>query len=500
MPDPHCCVAFIERNFQRVKSDDGMPCDEAAERALLGGIFLDNELFFEDAENLKSTDFMLSSHKEIFSVIASILLGEVAGVSTADIITVSAELSRRNSLQNSGGVSYLASLTEGLPRRPSLREYTAIVQEKAKLRELLHIGSNLVRDARQSYADPDAIMDGLQQSIYAVESEETTSAVHIGSITPIIDNAIIKGRDRSLDRVEMDLTWGVEALDHKTKGAFYGELTVLAGESGGGKTQLAVQMAVENAIKGRPVLIFSMEMSKEKLAQRAYPLIVDDLPASLLRDPRGMTLHTGVPALRRASAALAKLPIYIDETSPLSFSKFIARCKSCTRKYGIELIIVDYLQLFTMAGKPEERIPSIMFGSRDYIKKEKKQHLVLLSQFAKESGLARGRKRSKGDLYGGAVIHQAAQNVLIITVENADKKEPDSDLDVELLISKQREGSTGKVMCRRSAKSLRYIPAPPESEKTNEQRDRDASKPKRGKPGSRKQEGTSQGTVYEDQG
>lgn len=459
------------------KQEDYSPADIEAEKAILGGIFLNNELFYEDAEDLSAVDFSLASHQSIFLAINDILSGET-DATTADIITISAELKNRGELDRIGGASYLASLTEGLPRRPNLRTYVQILKHKAKLRKLMRIGNDLYLKAMQPHADADPLVDNLEQELISLEADERTTAVPIANIIPTIKAAIMEGRNMSLDRTEMNLTWGIEALDQRTRGAFFGELTVIGGDSGGGKSLLVAQMALENALKGVPVVIFSIEMSKEKFIQRMYPLASSILTADLMRDPRGMNLHTHVPELDRLCAYLAKLPIWVDDTSPLSLAKFIAKCKSYKRKHKAKLIIADYLQLFEVPGNEAAQVKTIMYKCRDYIKKQKDQHMVLLSQFSKEQGISRGKRRTKGDLYGGAVIHQAAQNVLIITVENPHKKEPGSDLEVEIMIDKQREGARGKVMCRRHGTSLRYIPAPPESEKKPDDKPKRDAKPK----------------------
>jgi replicative DNA helicase len=238
----------------------------------------------------------------------------------------------------------------------------------------------------------------------------------------------------------------------------------------------AIQMALENALKGTPSTIFSMEMSAEKFVQRMYPLMSSVLTASLMRDPRGMNLHTHVPELQKVSAAIKKLPIFIDDTSPLTMSRFIAKMKKSIRQHDTKLFIGDYLQLLVVPGQKDlQKIESIMFGCRDFFKKKENQtrHLVLLSQFSKEQGFVKKKRRTKSDLHGGAVIHQAAQNVLIVTVESPDKKQPGENLDVEISIDKAREGTLGRIYCQREATSLRYIPAsPPPPEKQNNEQDK----------------------------
>lgn len=453
------------------KKPDDLPSDVDAERAVLGGLFLSNDLFFEDAEELSADDFFLPSHQSIFRVINDLLYGTVEGASNADIITISAELRKRGELERIGGSAFLASLTEGLPRRLNLKEYVQIIQQKARLRKLTLIGHDLYLNSKHEFADANILTEQLQQALLAVEADERTTAVAVGDITTEIEDRVMKMRNLSLDKTEMELTWGIEALDQKTKGAFGGELTVVGGDSGSGKTIFAIQMAVENALKGCPVGIFSMEMEKRQLAQRIYPILSQGLlTAAHMRDPRGMTLHTHVPELRRISALIKKLPIWIDDTSPLTLNKFIARAKMMKRKHAIRLVLADYLQLIKVPGQKElEEVKAVMFGCRDYVKTDPTMHMVLLSQYAKE-GLFKKKRRTKGDLYGGAVIHQAAQNVLLITVESPDKKEPGSNLDVEIMVDKARESTPGRVVCQRDSQSLRYIPASPEPEKKEEKK------------------------------
>lgn len=480
-----------------------LPSDIQAEAALLGGLLLNNDAFFEDVEDLTADDFYLPSNQTIFRVVNELLFGNVEGVVSADLITISTELRKRNELHKIGGVTYLASLTEGLPRRPNLREYVTIIQEKAKLRRLLKMGEALFFGARASNASPAVLLEQIQRELTALEAGEKSSAVPIGDVTYAVEKKIMEARNVGLDRVQLHMTWGVEALDAKTKGAFGAEVTILGGDSGGGKTQLAIQMALENALLETKVGIFTLEMSKEQLTKRFYPLVSDHIiTASLMRDPRGMNLHTHVPEIRKVSAAIRKLPIVIDDTSPMTLSKFLARVKKMKRE-GIKLIIVDYLQLLNVPGQKElEQVKAVAFGCRDFIKNEPDMHMVLLSQYAKEQGFMKKKRRTKGDLYGGAVIHQAAQNVLLITVENPDKKEPGSNLDVEIMVDKQREGPPGRVVCQRDSQSLRYIPAAPEPEKKpDEQPKRDAkSKRTKAKPDSGGEEETGSGLLREDQG
>jgi replicative DNA helicase len=450
-------------------SQNEPPQDLTAETAILGGLLLDNDLFYEDAEDLTSDDFYLNSHKAIYALMSEILLGEIPGVNNLDIITLQGELQKRNQVAFVGGTAYLAQLTEGLPRRPNIRQYVVLVKEMAKKRRLAKIGADLHANAMSQSYDSTVLIEQINRHLTDLEVGESDGAVKAGDVTADIKERLLKKRNQSLDRVELEMTWGIEILDQKTKGIFGGELTVIGGESGGGKTAAIAQMAVENGLKGTPVHIFSIEMNRAKFVQRFYPLMSMVITASLMRDPRGMTLHTHVPELDKIAEKIKRLPIYVDDTAPLTLSRMLAKIKKSIRHYNTKLFMVDYLQLIQVPGmKDLQKLEAVMFSLKDFFKKKENEerHLILLSQYAKEQGIAKGRKRrTRGDLHGGAVIHQACQNVLLITVESPDKKDPGSNLDVELMMDKQREGVTGRFVCQRDSESLRFIPAPPESEK-----------------------------------
>lgn len=445
--------------------EQGLPSSIEAERSILGGILLDNELFFDEIADLSVRDFSFDSHQIIFSCINEILFNMEEGVTQVDMVTLAEFLRKRKQLQTIGGVSYLASLTEGLPRRLKVEPYVRIVKEKAKLRRLINIFSGGLTRAADQSEESAMIAEDVQSRLVDEAAEGDGDAVRIGDIAPEVEAGVERGRDASNERSALELTWGISGMDTFTKGAFGGELTVLSGESGGFKTTLATQMVLANAREGVACAIFSMEMPKEKIVRRFYPQMSNIITADHMRDPRLMNLHTHVPEMKRMSSELRSLPIWIDDTSPLPHSKLVARIRMMVRKYKIRLAIIDYLQLIVPSRQPRteaEGIKSIVFGLRDLGKMEPTLHQVLLSQFSKADGFQKKRRRSRGDLYGSSAIHHAAQNVLLISVESGDKKERNDLLDVEIAIDKQRDGRLGKVSCMLDRDHLLFTyPQPP---------------------------------------
>jgi replicative DNA helicase len=298
-------------------------------------------------------------------------------------------------------------------------------------------------------------------------ADEKSEAVRVGEIAPIVERSILEKRNQNLDKDALELTWGLDELDRFTKGMFGGELTIIGGDSGGGKTSLQLQIILANALQGVPCGIFSMEMKSEQLVKRMYPLLSEIITSKHVRDPRIINLHTDVPEMQRLTKVMAGLPIWIDDTSPLTLQKLRARAKMMRHRHKIRVLAGDYFQLIEVPGTTGvDKIEKIAFGMRDFAKSEPEMHTILLSQYSKVNGFMKKQRRTKSDLMGGSAIHHAAQNVLLITVESATKRDPDDLLDAEIAIDKQRDGPTGRVACCYDRKRLRFVSST-QQEKTN---------------------------------
>ena len=430
-------------------SDSVMPANIDAEKTILGALIRDNETFFDDALNIQIDDFVLDSHKRIFLCINEILFGMVEGVLHVDETTLTEELRKRKWLDGVGGISYVMSLSEGLYRNIHIEDHIRIVKGKARLRRLMGVfNAGLARVEDQSET-AEKILTDVQAQLGDEAAEGSEHGVDIGTCIPAVEERVNKARVVSEERAALDMTWGISGLDDETRGCFGGEFTVVSGESSGGKTAAMVQMTLANAREGIPCAWFSMEMTKEQLAQRYYAAMSEVLTSSMMRDPRLMNAHTHIPEMKRVSEELARLPIKIDDTSPLQVDKLKARVRMMRRKFGTRLFIVDYLQL--LQGMPKiqgpERFANTVFMLRDLPKEEPDIHLVVLSQYSKQDGFLKKKGRTGDSNYGGSVIHHAAQNMLMISIEDPDKKDRADLLDVEIKIAKQREGRRTKVAC-----------------------------------------------------
>src|ERR1700729_1548437 len=247
-----------------VSLDRGLPASVEAERSILGAILLDNHSYNEAAEKLRAEDFSLDSHRRIYSRMAELIDGRRA----VDIVTLAEELARRKEVEAVGGVAYLASLTEGLPRRPSIEEYVRIVKDKSLARQLIIICSTAItRAADQSEGAIDVLNDAESSLLEVTEKGITRgfSSVHeiVAGSFKTIDNLYKEGREVT------GLATHFDEFDRMTSGLQNSELIIIAARPSMGKTALAINIAQNAAIRGgKIVAVFSLEMSKESLLRR----------------------------------------------------------------------------------------------------------------------------------------------------------------------------------------------------------------------------------------
>ena len=451
---------------------DGLPSNIDAEKTVLGAILLDNEAFYDETAELVADDFIVDAHRRIYYCMTEMLFGMVEGVTQVDIVTLANELRNRKWIDAVGGVAYLASLTEGLPMRPYIGDYIKILKDKRLLRRIILICNDSISRAEDQSQTALEVLGNIEnQLLGATAGGDIAEAVHVGSIAPLVEKAVLSKRNQSLDRTAIELTWGVDKLDEFTKGLFGGELTILAGESGAGKSAFMLQIVLANALQGVPCFISSMEMNKEKLVRRLYPQLSNIIQSKHIRDPRLIDLK-GVEEMQRLSKVIAGLPIWIDDTSPMTLQKLKARAKMMIRRHKIKLWAGDYFQLINVPGATGvDKIEQVAFGMRDFAKSEPDVHTLLLSQFSKASGFMKKQRRTKNDLMGGSAIHHAAQNVLIVTVESAAKRDPEDLLDTEIVVDKCRDGVTGRVTCAYDRQRLRFV----SEEKKDDSNSRSAS-------------------------
>ena len=432
--------------------DTGLPANLDAEKTILGAILLDNQCMSEVEERLVVEDFSLDSHRRIYQRMTD--LGG-AGIAV-DLVTLANELAKYKEIEAVGGVAYLASLTEGLPRRPVIEEYIRIVKDKSLLRQLMLIFSAAIaRAADQSETALDVLNAAESQLLEVGEkginkglaSLEDIVAGSFGTIDALYQQA------REVTGLETHYT----EFDKMTSGLQKSDLVIIAARPSMGKTAWAINIAQNAAIKNQAVVaIFSLEMSKEALLRR---MLASQAWVDQRKLQTGFLGRDDQDKLRRALEELVESKVFIDDSPGISLAEMRAKVRRLKQTHGkIDLVVVDYLQLMTatvpsQGGKRfESRTQEVSAISRGLkaLAKEMEVPVIALSQLSRASEKRGDDKRPMlSDLRESGSIEQDADVVAFIHREsyyNRDKEEnPEDKNKAEIIIAKQRNGPTGTV-------------------------------------------------------
>jgi replicative DNA helicase len=451
--------------FSDVSLDRGLPASVEAERSILGAILLDNYSYNEAAEKLSSEDFFLDSHRRIYSRMAELIDARRA----VDIVTLAEELARRKEVEAVGGVAYLASLTEGLPRRPSIEEYVRIVKDKSLARQLIIICNTAITRAADQSDEALVVLDSAESGLLEVSERGITRG--FAGIPEIVRDSF--GTIDNLYAQQKEVT-GLAThytqFDKMTSGLQASDLIIIAARPSMGKTAWAINIAENAAVRdGKVVAVFSLEMSKESLLRR---MLASQALVSMQKIQTGFIPKQDRSKLMEALERLAEAKIFIDDTPAIALSEMRAKARRLQRQQGgLDLIVIDYLQLMTAstfgvgARRYENRTQEVSAISRGLkaLAKELKVPVVALSQLSRASEQRGGDKKPMlSDLRESGSIEQDADVVAFIhrdSYYNKDEngeEDPDSKNKAEIIIAKQRNGPTGSVHLAYRADCTRF--------------------------------------------
>ncbi|MBF0126030.1 MAG: replicative DNA helicase [Magnetococcales bacterium] len=415
-----------------------------AEQSVLGAILLDNSVMDHVADLLVPEDFYVGAHRIAFQAMLAILeRGE-----PADPIILKEYLEKNNELEAVGGAGYFARLIDTVPATANAKSYAHLVRDKAIMRTLAQTASSIADEVYQDTSQPvDHLLDSAEQRIFAVgenRSRRRSNYTDLKSILP----PIFERLERLMSRQEAvtGVPTGFTDLDRLLAGLQKSDLLILAGRPAMGKTSLVMNMAINAALDHQqPVAVFSLEMSKEQLTTR--------LLASTARvDAQG--LRTGkirdedYNKLVHAAQELSQAPVYIDDAPSLSIMSLRAKARRLKREKGIQLLVVDYLQLMQGENTQENRVQEISQISRGLkgLAKELDIPVLALSQLSRKVEERPNKRPILSDLRESGSIEQDADIVLFVYREEV-YKENDPSLAglAEVIIAKQRNGPTGTV-------------------------------------------------------
>ncbi len=442
----------------------GLPASLDAERSILGAILLENSHYNEAAEKISSDDFALDSHRRIYQRMAELIDNGRA----VDIVTLAEELSRRKEVEAVGGVAYLASLTEGLPRRISIEDYVRIVKDKSMLRQLINVASSAMTEASDQTDPALDVLNRAESALLEVTDRGITSGfedIH----TIVRDSFGTIDAIWSHQREVTGLATHFKKFDQMTSGLQPSELIIIAARPSMGKTAWAINIAQNAAVKsGKVVGVFSLEMSKESLLKR---MLASEAFVGMRSIQNGMIGRDDKVKLLDAAARLTESKLHIDDTPGISLAEMRAKSRRLKQKMGsLDLIVVDYLQLMSGSApgsnkRQENRTQEVAAVSRGLkaLAKELKVPVIALSQLSRASEQRGGDKKPMlSDLRESGSIEQDADVVAFIHREsyyNKDEtgeEDPESKGKAEIIIAKQRNGPTGSVHLAYLAEFTRF--------------------------------------------
>ncbi|MCK4752632.1 MAG: replicative DNA helicase, partial [Planctomycetes bacterium] len=378
-----------------------MPESLAAEAAVLGSMVIDPRCIGEVIEHVKSEAFYRVEHQIIFDALVG--LYEKNKSEGIDGVLLRDELEKRNQLTEAGGVEYLAKVLESVPSSANAEYYAHIVKDKMLLRELIGATSEIFDDAYDQNGETREILDEAERRIFSVTDRNIKGQAVALKDLVVQSFELIERRDGS---TVTGLATGYFELDDLTCGLQNGEMIIVAGRPSMGKTSLALNIAEHMAANEKiSVALFSLEMGKQQLAER-FLCSISGLDSQKVR--KGLLDEDDYKKLVEACGKLSEAPIYIDDTSTLTPLELRAKARRLKSLHNIQCIMVDYLQLMHLGGRPESRQQEITTISR-YLKglaRELNVPVVVLSQLNRAAEGREGHRPRMSDLRESGSIEQ----------------------------------------------------------------------------------------------
>ena len=417
------------------------PHDEDAEQAVLGSMLTDNDAVMAAVEVLKEDAFYREDNKIIYQAILNLY----SKSEPIDIITLKDELESMGKFEQVGGFEYLASLPDKVPTTANVQKYIKIVEEKSVLRNLIKTANEIIELGYNPTEDVEDIMDGAEKKIFDIMQSKNTK-----SYTPI--KGVLVESFTNLEKLynQKQHVTGVPTqfydLDDKTAGLHGSELILVAARPAMGKTAFALNIATNAALRANvPVAIFSLEMSKDQLVNR---MLCSEAMVDSNKVRTGKLDEEDWTKLAEAIGPLSEAGVYIDDTPGISVMEIRTKCRKLKMEKNIGLVVIDYLQLISGSnkrnGSREQEISEIS-RSLKVLAKELNVPVIALSQLSRAVEQRDDHRPMLSDLRESGAIEQAADIVMFLYRDDYYNKESAEKDIAEVIIAKQRGGSTGTV-------------------------------------------------------
>ena len=416
------------------------PHSVESEQSILGSILLDKDAIITVAETITPTDFYKDAHRIIYeSMMALNNKNE-----PIDMVTLTDELRKRGYLDDIGGVTYLTSLSTIVPTTSNVKYYAEIVKEKSVLRQLIKASNDIINLGYGSGENAEDVLDFAEKKIFDISQERTSD-----DFKPI--NQVLMDTYDMIESIYSNksdvtgVTTGFKDLNKKINGLQRTDLILVAARPAMGKTAFALNLVQNAAIKGNAsVAVFSLEMSKEQLAQR---MIAAQSNVELKKMKTGTLNDADWPRIISAMAVMSDAKIFIDDTPGIKINELRSKCRKLKMEQGLDLVMIDYLQLMESDSKNESRQQEISKISRSLkiLAKELDCPVVALSQLSRAPEQRADHRPVLSDLRESGAIEQDADIVMFLYRDEYYHSDSEKKDLAEVIIAKNRHGETGSV-------------------------------------------------------
>ncbi|NLX83789.1 MAG: replicative DNA helicase [Clostridiales bacterium] len=418
-----------------------LPQSMDAERAVLGAAMRDPAGLLLVMESLVADDFYHPQHQVIYRAMAQLF----AQARNVDLVTMDAELSRVGALDGIGGTEYLINLTQSVPTTAFLRHHVEIVLEKSTLRKLITASNDISRTCFEQRLDMAETLAYAEKSIFDIVMKRTGSE----QLTPIRE--VMKKTLAQIEELVRNkgkiagVPTGFSLLDQLLTGLHGGELVIVGARPSMGKTSFVMNIAAYAARFGKSIALFSLEMPKEQLAMR---MLCGDARVNMQSVRNGALSSKDWQKLSEALGPLSETQMFLDDSSSLTPAQLRSRCRRLMTERGLDLIIVDYLQLMTADGRTENRQLEVSEISRKLkgIALELKVPVMACAQLSRANVKRTGSIRPVlSDLRDSGSIEQDADVVMFLHRPYYYNKEDNDPSQAEVIVAKQRNGPLATV-------------------------------------------------------
>ena len=416
------------------------PHSVESEQSILGSILLDKDAIITVSETIRPSDFYKEAHKIIYECMLKLSNKN----EPIDLITLTEELKKQGHLDDVGGISYITSLSTIVPTTSNVKYYADIVKEKSVLRQLIKASNDIINLGYENSVKVEEVLERAEKRIFDISQEKASD--DFKSINEVLVDAYDMIEKLYTNKSDVTgITTGFKDLNKKINGLQRTDLILIAARPAMGKTAFSLNLVQNAALKGdASVAVFSLEMSKDQLVQR---MLAAQSHVELKKIKTGTLDENDWPRIIDAMAVLSNASIHIDDTPGIKISELRSKCRKLKIEKGLDLILIDYLQLMEGEGNNESRQQEIAKISRSLkiIAKELNCPVVALYQLSRAPEQRADHRPMLSDLRESGSIEQDADIVMFLYRDEYYHPDSESKNIGEVLIAKNRHGETGSV-------------------------------------------------------